>query len=79
MAMVLGANLGGSIVAYVLTLAAAPEARRMVLANLVLRGGGAALILILLGLMIYRHISMGIPFKDGLNQENTEQVETDSI
>lgn len=49
MAMVLGANLGGSMIAYVLTFAAAPEARRMVVANLVLRGGGAALLLIALG------------------------------
>lgn len=49
MAMVLGANLGGSMIAYVLTLAAPPEARRMVVANLVLRGGGAALLLIAIG------------------------------
>ena len=40
---------------------------------------GLALILILLGLMIYRHISLGIPLRDGLNQEKTEQVEKDSI
>lgn len=44
-AMVLGANLGGSFIAYVLTLGAAIEARRIVVANLVLRGGGAALVL----------------------------------
>lgn len=51
MAMVLGANLGGSMIAYVLTLAAPPEARRIVVANLALRGGGAALLLITLGAM----------------------------
>jgi phosphate:Na+ symporter len=44
-AMVLGANLGGSMVAYVLTCAAPIEARRMIVSNLVLRGGGAALVL----------------------------------
>ena len=49
MAMVLGANLGGSLIAYVMTLAAPPEARRIVVANVVLRGGGAALLLIALG------------------------------
>jgi len=44
-AMVLGANLGGSFIAYVLTLAQPLEARRVVVANLALRGGGAALVL----------------------------------
>ncbi len=44
-AMVLGANLGGSMIAYLLTLSAPIEARRMIVANLVLRGGGAALLL----------------------------------
>jgi phosphate:Na+ symporter len=42
-AMVLGANLGGSFIAYVLTLSAPIASRQMVVANLVLRGGGAAL------------------------------------
>ncbi|WP_412553466.1 Na/Pi cotransporter family protein [Shimia sp. MIT1388] len=46
MAMVLGANLGGAMIAYVLTLAAEPEARRIVMANLGLRGGGAVLVLL---------------------------------
>ncbi|WP_299423979.1 Na/Pi cotransporter family protein [uncultured Shimia sp.] len=46
MAMVLGANLGGAMIAYVLTLAAEPEARRIVVANLALRGGGAVLVLL---------------------------------
>ncbi len=42
-AMVLGANLGGSFIAYVLTLSAPIASRQMVIANLVLRGGGAIL------------------------------------
>jgi phosphate:Na+ symporter len=46
MAMVFGANLGGAMIAYVLTLAAEPEARRIVVANLGLRGGGAVLVLL---------------------------------
>lgn len=45
LALVLGANLGGSLVAFGLTLGAAVEARRVVMGNLVLRGGGAALAL----------------------------------
>ncbi|MEC8196423.1 MAG: Na/Pi cotransporter family protein [Pseudomonadota bacterium] len=46
MAMVLGANLGGAMIAYVLTLAAEPEARRIVVANVGLRGGGAVMVLL---------------------------------
>ena len=42
-AMILGANLGGAFIAYVLTLTTTIEPRRMVVANLVLRGGGAIL------------------------------------
>lgn len=45
-AMVLGANLGGAFIAYVLTLASPVSARRMVVFNLALRGGLAALALI---------------------------------
>ena len=45
-AMVLGANLGGAMIAYFLTMSAQIEARRMIMANLVLRGGGAALVLL---------------------------------
>ena len=44
-ALVLGTNLGGAFIAYVLTLNAPFEARRMIMANLALRGGGAALLL----------------------------------
>lgn len=47
-AMVLGANLGSSVIAFVLTLSAPIEARRMIVSNLFVRGGGAALFLTLL-------------------------------
>ena len=47
-AMVLGANLGGGLIAFVLTYSAPLESRRMVMANLILRGGGAALSLLLI-------------------------------
>lgn len=40
-AMILGANLGGAFIAYVLTLSAPVVSRQMIVANLVLRGGGA--------------------------------------
>lgn len=40
-AMILGANLGGGLIAYGLTYTAPLAARRMVMANLILRGGGA--------------------------------------
>ena len=43
-AMILGANLGGGVIAYVLTLSSPMSSRRMVVANLILRGGGAALV-----------------------------------
>jgi phosphate:Na+ symporter len=39
-AMVLGANLGGTMIAYLLTYSDPVEARRMIVSNLVLRGGG---------------------------------------
>jgi len=52
MAMVLGANLGGAMIAFVLTLAADVRARRIVTANLVLRGGGALLVLLALNLRL---------------------------
>ncbi|MDZ7710280.1 MAG: Na/Pi cotransporter family protein [Roseovarius sp.] len=47
-ALILGANMGGAVIAVVLTLAAQPEARRVVTANFVLRGGAAALVLVVL-------------------------------
>jgi phosphate:Na+ symporter len=45
-AMILGANLGGGFIAFVLTYSAPIASRRMVMANLILRGGGAALVLL---------------------------------
>lgn len=47
-AMVLGANLGGAFIAFALTLHAEITARRIILANLILRGGGACIVLLLL-------------------------------
>lgn len=41
-AMVLGANLGGSLIAFFLTLKADATVRRVIWTNLLLRGGGAA-------------------------------------
>jgi phosphate:Na+ symporter len=42
-AMVLGANLGGGFIAFVLTYSAPLASRKMIMANLILRGSGAAL------------------------------------
>lgn len=44
-AMILGANLGGGFIAFVLTYSAPLSSRRMIMANLLLRGGGAAVAL----------------------------------
>ncbi len=41
--MILGANLGGGLIAFLLTYSAPLAVRQMVMANLILRGGGAAL------------------------------------
>lgn len=46
--MVLGANLGGGFIAFMLTLGASVPARRIVVANLVLRGLGALVVAVLL-------------------------------
>ena len=50
-AMILGANLGGACIAFVLTLAAPIAARRVIMANLLLRGGGAILAMSLIAAM----------------------------
>ena len=50
-AMILGANLGGAFIAYVLTLSAPLASRRMVVANLILRGGGAVLATLLITIL----------------------------
>ncbi|WP_338548805.1 Na/Pi cotransporter family protein [Roseovarius phycicola] len=47
-AMVLGANLGGAFIAFFLTIGGAVSVRRVVFANLLLRGGGATLMLFVL-------------------------------
>lgn len=47
-AMVLGANLGGSFIPFTLTLGAKASARIIVVGNLLLRGGGAIIALLLL-------------------------------
>jgi phosphate:Na+ symporter len=48
--LLLGANIGGALIPFVLTRAGTPEARRMTAGNLLLRGGGALLVLLLLQL-----------------------------
>ena len=50
-AMVLGANLGGAFIAFFLTLRSDVEVRRVILGNLMLRGGGACIALGLLSLV----------------------------
>ncbi|MFK7871404.1 MAG: Na/Pi cotransporter family protein [Roseobacter sp.] len=47
-AMILGANLGGGLIAFVLTYSAPIASRRMVTGNLILRGGGAGVVLLVL-------------------------------
>jgi phosphate:Na+ symporter len=49
-AMVLGANLGGTMIAFMLSYAAPVAVRRMIIANVVLRGGGALIALGALGM-----------------------------
>lgn len=49
--MILGANLGGGFIAFVLTYSAPLASRRMVMANLLLRGGGAALAALVIAAM----------------------------
>ena len=50
-AMILGANLGGGFIAFVLTYSAPLGSRRMVMGNLLLRGGGAALAVLVIAAM----------------------------
>jgi phosphate:Na+ symporter len=49
-ALVLGANLGGALIAFTLTLSSKPDVRRIVIANLLIRGLGAAIALFALNL-----------------------------
>ena len=46
--MILGANLGGAFIAFILTLSAPIASRRMIMANLILRGGGAIFAMLLI-------------------------------
>ncbi len=57
MALVLGANLGGSFIPFFLTLGAPSKARVIVIGNLLLRGGGAIITLLLLA---YAPIDWGL-------------------
>ena len=50
-AMILGANLGGGLIAFVLTYNASIASRRMVMGNLLLRGGGAGLVVLCIAAM----------------------------
>ena len=56
-AIVLGANLGGATIPVLLTLSGAHSARRVMLANLLIRGGGALLALLAL-LQLQDHIGV---------------------
>ncbi len=64
-AMVLGANLGAGFIAFFLTLAANPSVRRVILGNLLLRGGGA---LIALPALIWLDAAALIPGASPLHQ-----------
>jgi len=67
-ALVLGANLGGAVIAFTLTLGARLSARRIVIGNLILRGGGA-----LIGLSAFAWLQPGLgwlgalPFRQVIN------------
>ncbi len=50
-AMVLGANFGGAMIGFILTLGAELPARRVIFANLLVRGGGAILALLALAVL----------------------------
>lgn len=58
-AMVLGANLGGASIPVLLTLHAPPDARRVMIANLLVRGGGAVLLVWAFSSGVVPHALMG--------------------
>lgn len=58
-AMVLGANLGGSLIAFALTLKADTLVRRVVWTNFILRGGGAALAVAFLSIAVTADVVPG--------------------
>ena len=49
--MILGANLGGGLIAFLLTYTAPAAARRMIMCNLILRGGGAVIAVFVIAAM----------------------------
>ena len=59
LAMVLGANMGGAFIAFILTFTAELDARRIVIANLALRGGGAAIALTALSMAVFDPAILG--------------------
>ena len=67
-AMILGANLGGGFIAYILTYSAPIVARRMIVGNLFLRGGGASLAVLLITLIPELLINLGTtPARQAIN------------
>lgn len=68
LAMVLGANFGGCIIALLLTLRAGAPVRRVVWSNLALRGGGALAVLYVLSASdLISDIAGGTPGQQALN------------
>jgi phosphate:Na+ symporter len=49
--MILGANLGGGLIAFLLTYSAPAAVRRMIMGNLILRGGGAVMAVFVIAAM----------------------------
>lgn len=67
-ALVLGANLGGSLIAISLTLGAALSARRIVMANLILRGGGALFVMAAISIFDPSYELLGaLPYRQVIN------------
>ncbi|MDG1420625.1 MAG: Na/Pi cotransporter family protein [Tateyamaria sp.] len=67
-AMILGANLGGGFIAYILTYSAPIVARRMIVGNLFLRGGGASLAVLLITLIPELLMNLGTtPARQAIN------------
>lgn len=67
-AMILGANLGGGFIAYILTYSAPIVARRMIVGNLFLRGGGASLAVLLITIIPELLMNLGTtPARQAIN------------
>ena len=67
-AMILGANLGGGFIAYILTYSAPIVARRMIVGNLFLRGGGASLAVLLITMIPELLMNLGTtPARQAIN------------